>query len=71
MEVFPLTFKDVLLLVIVLQKEETQPVAKVLIIFQRREPIHQKVTFLDLLREGVSETVDVVFILHQCEYQPT
>ena len=61
MEVFPLTFKDVLLLVIVLQKEEMQPVAKVLIIFQRREPIHQKVTFLDLLREGVSETVDVVF----------
>ena len=61
MEVFPLTFKDVLLLVIVLQKEEMQPVAKVLIIFQRREPIHQKVTFLDLLREGVSETVDVGF----------
>ena len=70
MEVFPLTLKVVLLLMIVLQKEEMQPVAKVLIIFQRREPIHQKVTFLDLLREGVSETVDVVFILHQCEYQP-
>ena len=61
MEVFPLTFKDVLLLVIVLQKEEMQPVAKVLIIFQRREPIHQKVMFLDVLREGVSETVDVGF----------
>ena len=64
MEVFPLTLKVVLLLMIVLQKEEMQPVAKVLIIFQRREPIHQKVTFLDLPREDVVETVDVVFILH-------
>ena len=56
---------------IVSQKEEVQPVAKGQITFQRREPIRQKVIFLDLLREGVSETVDVVFILHQCEYQPT
>ena len=70
MEVFHLTLKDVLLLMIVLQKEEMQLV-KGLITSQRREPIHQKVTFLDLLREGVSETVDVVFILHQCEYQPS
>ena len=70
MEVFHLTLKDVLLLMIVLQKEEMQLV-KGLITSQRREPIHQKVTFLDLLREGVSETVDEVFILHQCEYQPS
>ena len=48
-----------------------EPVAEGRIVSQRRGPIHQKVTFLDLLREGVSETVDVVFILHQCEYQPT
>ncbi len=49
---------------IVLQKEEMQPVAKGLITFQRREPIRQKVTFLDLLREGISEAVVVVVILH-------
>ena len=49
---------------IVLQKEEMQPVAKGLIISQRREPIRQKVTFLDLLREGISEAVVVVVILH-------
>ena len=50
---------------IALQKEETvQPVAKGLITSQRRGPIHQKVTFLDLPREDVFETVDVVFILH-------
>ena len=53
-----------LLLMIVLQKEEMQPVAQGLITSQRRGPIHQKVTFLDLPREGVFETVDVVFILH-------
>ena len=53
---------------IALQKEL---VAKGLITSQRRGPIHQKVTFLDLPREGVFETVDVVFIIHQCEYQPT
>ena len=64
MEVFPLTLKDVLLLVIVLQKEEMQPAAKGLIISQRREPIRQKVTFLDLLRQGISEAVVVVVILH-------
>ena len=64
MEVFPLTLKDVLLLMIVLQKEEMQPVAKGLITSQRRGPIHQKMTFLDLQREDVFETVDVVFILH-------
>ena len=46
---------------IALQKE---PVAKGLITSQRRGPIHQKMTFLDLPREDVFETVDVVFILH-------
>ena len=57
---------------IALQKEDmVQPVAKGLITSQRRELIHQKVMFLGFLREDVSETVDVVFILHQCEYQPT
>ena len=65
MEVFPLTLKDVLLLMIALQKEDmVQPVAKGLITSQRRELIHQRVTFLGFLREDVSETVDVVFILH-------
>ena len=66
MEVFSLTLKDGSIANDCLQKEEMQPVAKGLIISQRREPIHQKVTFLDLLRN-----FDVVFILHQCEYQPT
>ena len=49
---------------IVSQKEEVQPVAKRQITFQRREPIRQKVIFLDLLREGISEAVVVVVILH-------
>ena len=71
MEVFSLTLKDGSIANDCLQKEEMQPVAKGLIISQRREPIHQKVAFLDLLKEGISETVDVVFILHQCKYQPT
>ena len=48
-----------------------EPVAEGRIASQRRELIHQKVTFLSFLREDVSENVDVVFILHQCEYQPT
>ena len=53
------------------RKDMVQPVAKGQIASQRRELIHQKVTFLSFLREDVSENVDVVFILHQCEYQPT
>ena len=41
-----------------------EPVAEGRIASQRRGPIHQKVTYLDLPREDNFETVDVVFILH-------